>query len=70
MFRNMKWCDSCDYLFFRNNYGDECKLTEKLVGSPGTTCYSCQCSWVNFEDDLKPVDKVENVKWTCGGHHV
>jgi hypothetical protein len=28
MFKDMKWCDSCDYLFFRNNYGDAIKLSE------------------------------------------
>lgn len=28
MFKNKKWCESADYLFFRNNYGDHIKLSE------------------------------------------
>lgn len=28
MFKDMKWDNSCDYLFFRNNYGDSIKLSE------------------------------------------
>jgi hypothetical protein len=27
-FKNQKWMDSCDYMFFRNNYGDQIKLSE------------------------------------------
>jgi hypothetical protein len=27
-FKNKKWNDSCDYMFFRNNYGDQIKLSE------------------------------------------
>ena len=27
-FKYNKWEDSCDYLFFRNNYGDKNKLSE------------------------------------------
>jgi hypothetical protein len=30
LFKNQKWSDSCDYLFFRNNYGDQIKLSEVL----------------------------------------
>lgn len=69
MFKNMKWCESCDYMFFRNNYGDEIKLSDKLLPSPNNTCFSCQCTWVNIEDDIIDVEKLSNVSWTCGGHH-
>jgi hypothetical protein len=30
-FKNKKWIDACDYMFFRNNYGDQIKLSEVFV---------------------------------------
>jgi hypothetical protein len=30
IFKNKKWNDSCDYMFFRNNYGDQIKLSEVM----------------------------------------
>jgi hypothetical protein len=65
----MKWCESCDYLFFRNNYGDRIKLSEKIIASGITNCYSCQCSWINIQDDLISIDKISKLNWTCGGHN-
>lgn len=61
--------DGCDYLFFRNNYGDQIKLSERLVSSTGNSCYSCQCSWLNIEDKLIDVETLKTVSWGCGGHH-
>ena len=69
IFKNKLWCDSCDYLFFRNNYGDQIKLSERLISDPGSMCYSCQCSWLNVKDPLVEVDKLNSVAWTCNGHN-
>jgi hypothetical protein len=66
----MKWTDNLDYMFFRNNYGDKIKLTEKLVPSPGNYCFSCQCSWVNIEDKSIKIDTLTNIDWTCAGHNL
>jgi hypothetical protein len=67
-FKNKKWGDNCDYLFFRNNYGNENKLKENLISSNGCFSYSCQCSWVTIEDEFKNVDEIPGVNWTCSGH--
>jgi hypothetical protein len=31
IFKNQKWDDSCDYLFFRNNIGNVIKLAEVIL---------------------------------------
>lgn len=69
MFKSRRWCDTADYLFFRNNYGDQIKLGEKLIPDNNVTCYSCQCTWLNISDNVISVDKIKNVDWTCNGHH-
>ncbi len=68
MFKNMKWSESCDYLFFRNNYGDQIKLGDKMTPAFNINCYSCQCSWLNISEELVDVDKLTSVNWSCGGH--
>lgn len=70
MFKNKKWNDNCDYLFFRNNYGDKIKLSERLIPSNEYVCYSCQCSWLNFNKDITNVENINSVSWTCGGHNI
>ncbi len=67
-FKNKKWSDTSDYLFFRNNYGNDNKLKEKLLTANNCVSYSCQCSWRTIQDELKNVDDIPGVEWTCGGH--
>ena len=44
------WLESADYLFFRNNFPDQAKLSKCLeFASKGTTSYCCQCSWLTIE---------------------
>ncbi len=66
----MKWTDNLDYIFFRNNYGDKIKLSEKLVSSQGNLCCSCQCSWVNIQEDSVKVESLPALDWTCAGHNL
>jgi len=41
------WSEKVDYLFFRNNFPDQEKLSKSLESSSKTTTsYCCQCSWL------------------------
>lgn len=44
------WSDKVNYLFFRNNFPDQGKLSKSLESSSKTTTsYCCQCSWLTVE---------------------
>jgi hypothetical protein len=30
-YKNQKWNDTCDYMFFRNNHGDQIRLSEVFI---------------------------------------
>ena len=49
-FVGQSWLESADYLFFRNNFPDQVKLSKCLdLAAKGTTSYCCQCSWLTLE---------------------
>ena len=66
IFKNKKWDENVNYLFFRNNYLRRNKLEEKLIDEYGVCSYSCQCNWKSISEDCIIASKVSN--WSCLGH--
>ncbi|GFR42587.1 hypothetical protein Agub_g3514 [Astrephomene gubernaculifera] len=66
-FENRDWDEDVDYLFFRNNFPTEEKLSPKMRPRPGTVAYCCQCSWLSADEQSK-LDFSSEVRWICAGH--
>mmetsp|Transcript_14013 Transcript_14013/g.30318 ORF Transcript_14013/g.30318 Transcript_14013/m.30318 type:complete len:257 (-) Transcript_14013:1021-1791(-) len=68
-FDHKTWDPAVDYLFFRNNYPTESKLSPMLRQAPGSCAYCCQCSWHSTVSENR-VDFGSELRWVCGGHNV
>ena len=40
-----------DYMFFRNNFPNESKLSTMTSANDENTAYCCQCSWIQVKDE-------------------
>ena len=49
-FQAMAWASSADYMFFRNFYPNEERLSAKMLLATGKTAKCCQCSWATVAD--------------------
>lgn len=43
-----RWARDADYIFFRNDYPSEARLSARLEAAAGGVAYCCQCSWVSM----------------------
>ena len=72
IFNDCKWeltADGSDYLFLRNSFPNDAKLSAKLVSSVGSCAYCCQCSWANSAEGGVEEDASEKqLQWNCSGH--
>lgn len=66
-FCDAKWDSGADYMFFRNCYPDEGRLSENLRTQRGTTAYACQCQWTSCSEPTL-VDFSSELRWVCAGH--
>jgi len=59
------WDSTVDYMFLRNAFPDDLKLSTKMVAGEGSA-YCCQCSWIvaSEEQDTKDL----GLSWSCSGH--
>ncbi|XP_010004812.1 PREDICTED: protein C8orf37 homolog [Chaetura pelagica] len=67
LFNDYIWDQSCDYLFFRNNMPDLCKLRAKMTKKKGARAYACQCSWRSI-DEITDLQMDQQLRWVCGKH--
>lgn len=65
-FVNKQWKQSAEYLFFRNNFSRDDKLSEMMINAPRNAAYNCQCLWKNVENSIS----LNGDAWVCGGHMV
>jgi len=62
---NAAWDSTVDYMFLRNAFPDDLKLSSKLVVGEGCA-YCCQCSWVVASEERDAKDL--GLSWSCSGH--
>eukprot|EP00043_Microstomoeca_roanoka_P025902 m.10244 g.10244 ORF g.10244 m.10244 type:complete len:272 (-) comp5954_c0_seq1:520-1335(-) len=68
-FDNLRWDDSADYLFFRNNTPDYGKLKVLLHRAKGGRAYACQCAWRSVPNgEREVIARGGKLKWVCGRH--
>lgn len=69
-FDDVRWHESCDYLFFRAANTDGEMLKPKMVPAAGHRAYCCQCLWTDVANIID-VNKDGNVsgKWVCQRQH-
>jgi len=65
-FVNKQWKPSAEYLFFRNNFSRDDKLSEMMLSAPGYAAYNCQCLWKSTNEN----SYLNGDAWVCGGHMV
>lgn len=65
-YSNAAWDSTVDYMFLRNAFPEDAKLSTKLVVVADGCAYCCQCSWVvaTAEQDTKDL----GLSWNCSGH--
>ena len=71
IFNNYRWDESVNYLFFRLNFPNKHKLSQKLIKDENYTCYSCQCQYLNINitrnnNNNNNMNKIN--EWQCCGH--
>eukprot|EP00736_Rhodelphis_marinus_P002698 Rmarinus@m.11086 len=67
MFDGMRWQETAEYLFFRNNMPSREKLTAQLTYCDGFRAFCCQCTW-RSADAAAPISPADGVRWVCAGH--
>ncbi len=60
------WAPTVDYMFLRNGFPDDQKLSAKLVHSSDSCAYCCQCSWAVAAEEQET--KELGLSWNCSGH--
>uniref|UniRef100_A0A061SDC5 Cilia- and flagella-associated protein 418 n=1 Tax=Tetraselmis sp. GSL018 TaxID=582737 RepID=A0A061SDC5_9CHLO len=66
-FPGKSWKQEVDYMFLRNCYPDESKLSGKLRKCEESMAYSCQCSWLNCTE-ARRLGISDDIRWVCAGH--
>ena len=66
---NREWLSTCDYLFFRTNFGLPSQLLLNSKPSTNTTAYYCGCRGITI---ITPQfsDNIPNLRWGCMGHFI
>ena len=66
-FCNFTWKTTCDYLFFRSNFGNMPKLKQGLIEELGTLALHCGCRGIVI---IKPrfVEEIDGLRWVCLSH--
>ncbi|ORY68013.1 hypothetical protein LY90DRAFT_667669 [Neocallimastix californiae] len=64
-FKDYKWSNKVDYLFFRNYVPNVEKLSEELIPKKGHTSICCQCTWLTV-DKTTPISSIKDkkIKWS------
>ena len=72
VFPGYEWSASADYLFFRNNAGNDGSLSRELTASRDSSAYCCQCTWTHTEGGeertLLAQGNPKDPQWVCAGH--
>ena len=66
-FSDAEWAPDVDYMFFRNCYPDQARLSPKLAKRRGSSAYACQCQWMSC-DQPQRIDFSSELRWVCAGH--
>jgi len=66
-FPDSKWSEDADYMFFRNGYPDEKKLSSGRLPKKGSRAYCCQCMWTGAEK-AEAMGFTSRLRWVCRGH--
>jgi len=71
IFDKAKWeltADGSDYLFLRNSFPNDGKLSAKLCADASSCAYCCQCGWANATEGSDVDVKELQLQWNCSGH--
>mmetsp|Transcript_33611 Transcript_33611/g.73366 ORF Transcript_33611/g.73366 Transcript_33611/m.73366 type:complete len:211 (+) Transcript_33611:114-746(+) len=66
-FPDCKWSADANYMFFRNGYPDERKLSSSRGPKKGSRAYCCQCTWTDAEK-AEGIGFNSPLRWVCRGH--
>ena len=66
-YKDKKWTENIDYLFFRSYFGNFEKIKEKLIECKGSLAFHCGCIGVSIKTP-RPADGEGGVNWICYGH--
>ncbi len=68
IYKNAKWKQEYDYLYYRTHFGNEGRMRESQLYAPGVLAMHCGCRGVSVGQPIF-VESVSGLRWTCRGHN-